>query len=76
MNFWEMWICIACLLRPSSWSVAICQGSIVITSGSLVFISFSIIIGAIVGVACFARCIFAPDSAIASMLLPVGLGGV
>ena len=43
-------------------------------SGSLAFISFSIITGDIVGVACFARCIFAPVSVIAGMLLLVGLG--
>ena len=44
--------------------------------GSLDLISLYIITGAIVGVACLARCIFAPESAIASMLVPVGLGGV
>ena len=44
----EMWICIACLLRTGIWSVAICVYSVVIPSGSLAFISFSIITGAIV----------------------------
>ena len=50
--------------------------SIVLPSGSLVFISLFIITGAIVGVACPARCIFLPESAIDSMLVLVGLGGV
>ena len=50
--------------------------SIVLPSGSIDYISFSIITGAIVGVACLARCIFAPESAIASMLILFGLGGV
>ena len=44
--------------------------------GSLDFISLSIITGAIVSVACLARCIFAPESAIYSMFVIVGLGGV
>ena len=70
-----MWNCLACLLRPGRCSVGMCVDSIVIPSGSLDFISFSIITGAIVGVACFARYIFAPESDIASMLLLVGLGG-
>ena len=74
--FGEMWICLASLLRPGIWSVAICVDFIVLPSCSLAFISLSIITGAIVGVACLARCIFATDSAIASMLLLVGLGGV
>ena len=71
-----MWICLTCLLRPGSWIVAICVDSIVLPSGSLDFISFSIITGAIVGVAYFSGCIFAPESAIACMLLMVGLGVV
>ena len=50
--------------------------SIVLPSGSIDYISFSIITGAIVGVACLARCIFAPEFVIASMLVLVGLGGV
>ena len=64
------------LLRPGRWSVAICVDYIVLPSGSLAFISLSIITGAIVGVACLARCIFATESSIASMLFLVGLGGV
>ena len=47
-----------------------------IPSGSLAFIHFSVIIGSIVGVDYFGRCIFAPESVIASMLLLLGLGGV
>ena len=42
-----------------------------IPSGSLAFISFSIIKVAIVGVACLARFIFAPESAKFSMLVLV-----
>ena len=74
--FGKMWICLACLIRPGSWSVAICVYSIVISYGSLAFILFSIFIGAIVGVACLDRCIFAPESEFDSMLVLVGLGGV
>ena len=59
-----------------SWSVAICVESIVLPSVSLDLISFYIIKGDIVGVACLARCTFTPDSAIATMLVLVGLGGV
>ena len=40
-----------------------------IPPGSLVVISFDIIAGAILVVALFNRCIFAPESAIASILL-------
>ena len=69
-----MRICLAYFIRPGSWSVAICVDSIVIPSGSLDLISFTIITGA--GVACLAMFIFAPGSAIASMLVLVGLGGV
>ena len=43
---------------------------------SLALILTDIITGAILVVACFARCIFAPKSAIDSMLLLGGLGGV
>ena len=45
-----------------------CEDSIVLSSGSLAIISVDIITGAIVVVACFDRCIFAPESAISSML--------
>ena len=53
-----------------------CVESVVLPSGSLVFISFSIITGFIVGVACLASCIFAQKSVISSMLVLFGLGGV
>ena len=70
-----MWICIASLLIPGIWNVAVCVDSIVLPSGSLAFISVSIITGAIVVVVCRARCIFVPESAIASMLVVVGFCG-
>ena len=72
----KIWICLASLLRPGIWSVAIFVDSIVIKSGSLALISLSIITGAIVGVSCLDMFIFAPESVIASMLVLVGLGGV
>ena len=53
-----------------------CEDSIVLPSGSLVVISFGIIKGAIVVVACFAICIFAPEFTIARMFLLLSLGGV
>ena len=71
-----MWICLDSLLRPGSWSVDICVDSIVLPYGSLGFISLSIITWIIVGVVCLARCVFAPESVIASILVLVGLGGV
>ena len=71
-----MWICLASLLRPGSWSVDICVEYIVLPYGSLALISLSIITGAIVEVACLARCIFVPESTIASMLVLFGLGDV
>ena len=72
----QMWICLACLLRPGSWSFPMCEDSIVLQSGSLSVISVDIITGAIVLVASFVRYIFAPESAIDSMLLLGLLGGV
>ena len=66
-----MWICLTCLIIPGSWSVAMCVESIVLQYGSLYFISLSIITGDIVGVACLARCILAPESVISSMLVLV-----
>ena len=74
--FGKMWICLACFLRHGSWSVAMCADSIVLPSGSLDFISFSIIKGDIVGMAFFAMCLFAPKFAISRNLVLVGLGGV
>ena len=44
--------------------------------GILVVFSFDINAGAIVLVACFYKCIFTPESVIASMLLLVRLSGV
>ena len=69
--FDKMWICLDCLIIPGSFSVAICEDSIVLPYGSLAFMSFDIITGAIVGVDCFSRCIFTTESAISSMLLLV-----
>ena len=46
-----------------------CDESIVLPSGSLDVMSFEIMTGPIVVVACFARCIFSPESAIASVFL-------
>ena len=66
--FGKIGICLACLLRPYIWSVAMCEYYIVLPSGSLAIVSFEIIIGFIVVVNFFARCIFAPESEIASML--------
>ena len=74
--FGKMWIYLAILLRPCSWSVAIYADSIVLPYGSLAFILLSIITGAVIWVACLARCIFAPEYVIASMLVIVGFGGV
>ena len=65
-----------CLFIFVSWSVDICEDSVVLPSGILAVISFDIITGAIVGLACFARCIFAPESVIAIMLLLRLLGRV
>ena len=56
----KMWIFIDSLLIPGSWSVAIYFDSTVLPSVSLALISLSITTGDIVGVACLARCIFAP----------------
>ena len=66
--FRKICIYLYCLLRPSSWSVVVCEDSIVLPYGSLSVISFDIITGAIVVVACFGRCIFAPESVIAVVL--------
>ena len=72
--FGKMCICLACLLRPASRRFAMCQESIMLTSRSLAVISFDIITGCIIVVACFSGCIFAPESASTSMLLLVELG--
>ena len=47
-----------------------CDDSIVLLSGIIAVILFGIITGAIVVVACFASCIFSPESAIDSLFLP------
>ena len=64
------------MLIPYICSVVICEDSIVLQPGILAIISFDIITESIVLVVCFARCIFAPESAIVSMLLPGVLGGL
>ena len=46
-----------------------CEYSTVLPYVSLAVISFDIFTGAILVVACFSKCIFAPESKIASMLL-------
>ena len=71
-----MWICLTFLLIPGSWNFATHVESIVLPYGSLTFISFSIITGGIVGVACLVRCILAPYSTISSMVVLSGLGGL
>ena len=65
----EMWICLACLLRPGRWSFSMCDDSIVIPYDSIAVNSFEIIKGAIIVVACFSRSIFSPESEIARVLL-------
>ena len=63
------------MLRPGSWSVAICDDSVVISSGSLDVMSFDIMTGDIFGLACLVRCMSAPDSAFTSVYLLEELGG-
>ena len=46
-----------------------CEDSIVIPYGILAVILFYIVTGEIVVVACFARCLFSPESLISSMFL-------
>ena len=57
------------MLRLGSWSVTIYDEPIVIPSDSLVVMSFEIMTGSIVMVDCFDRCIFVPESDIASVFL-------
>ena len=54
---------------PGSWSVDMCDDYIVLPSSSIAVISFDISPGAIVEMDFCARWIFAPESAIDSMLL-------
>ena len=53
-----------------------CDKSIVLPFSSLAVMSFEIMTGGIVVVACFARCIFPPQSAIASVFLLEEFGRV
>ena len=62
--FGKMWILLACLFRPGSWSAVMWEDSIVLPSGSISVISVEIITGNILVVDCFAMCIFAPESVI------------
>ena len=64
------------MIMPDSWTVYICDDSVVIPSGSLAVMSFEIMFRAIVLVACFPICILAPDSTIASVFLLGEFGGV
>ena len=59
-TFGKLCIFLASLLIPGSCIVAICEESIVISYGILTVISFDIITGDIVGLACFARCKLTP----------------
>ena len=52
----------ACLLRPGNCIVAIFDDYIVLPSDSIAVMSFEIMTGVIVVVACFAICIFETDS--------------
>ena len=65
--FEKLRICLACLLSPGSWSVAMCDDSIVIPSVSLDLVPFEMMTRAIVEVACFSSCIFAPKYTITSV---------
>ena len=57
------------LIRPGSWSGSICYNSIVLPYCSLSVISFNIMDGAIVFVACLGRCLFVTGPAISSLCL-------
>ena len=54
---------------PGSWSVDICDESIVLRSSRLVVVSLEIMNGEIVAVDCLARCMFVPQSVMAIMCL-------
>ena len=54
----------------------LCEDSIVLPYGSIAVVSFVITTGAIVVMDCFAMCIFASESVIASVFLLGELGGV
>ena len=73
--FGKMWICLALLIIIGIQSVAMYEYYIVLPSCSLSVILFDINIGSIVVVACFDRCIFAPESEIARVLILGELSG-
>ena len=74
--FGKIWICIAYLLGPLSWSVAICDDFIVLPSDSLDVMPFKIMTGDIVGVAWLYICMFTHESEIDSVCLLGELVGV
>ena len=59
-----------------SCSAAICGEYIVLPSGRLAVVSFYVVTGVIVGVACLDGYMFAPDSEISSVYLLGKLGGL
>ena len=63
----KMCIYLAFLRRPGSWIVTMCEDSIVIPSVIIAIISVEILTGAILVVTFFARFIFVPEYAIASI---------
>ena len=65
-----------CFLSTSGWIVDICDSFVVLPFVSLAVMSFEVISGSIFGMACLARCMFAPGSAISSVCLLGELGGV
>ena len=56
-------------IRPGRWIIDICDKSIVLPSVRIYVMLFEIMTGDIVLVACFDRCIFAPESAAVSVFL-------
>ena len=73
--FGSIWICLTFLIGPGSWIVDIFDYFIVIPSGSLAVVLFEIMTGAIVVMAFFYRCIFAPESSISCMSFQENLVG-
>ena len=65
--FGIMWNFLYFLVSYGSWSVTTCDNYIVFPSGILTVMLFGIIDGGIVGMAPFARWMFAPDSDIDSV---------
>ena len=72
----KIWIFLTFFLRPDIWSVAICDDSIVLTYVIFYVMSFEMMTGAIVVVACFSRYKFALESEIAIVFLLGEFGGV